>query len=755
MLRNLSIILCLLCFLTTIAQNQKLNDFERLKAQADMYFKGGAYDRAIHLYRACLNYPYLAKETENPLRTQIEKSQQAISLDNDAMANLRKGNKTKAIDSFNKILQLNPTDPYAKANKNDLQQSLNNSFSVQDQRLLSRANQYLDKGEWEKANTLLRLIDKMPNSKHDPMIAKKIEMTRELAQAEISILEAKKLGNSKEAKRIAQNYTSKYPAETKDSQIFKNTDLRKSSVDYCVSVLANVKHELDKCNFDRAEVLLINARKMPECQNDPRITRQISIIRSVKKNKADVQSWFGDGSKKQFIEQAFANIYKVSPSCIRKEYFDFVFNEGIIKQRNGDCADAIVAFQRARRISNTLAKKENIDLRISESDTCIKCRDKERIFKAQMALANQLYRSCECDSAIIQWQIAEKYLCSTDLTNRKIWKDWQSQIEECQKNSKTIEQFNLLKNQAKNLLENENCIDAKKRYLSADSLQVRCGKLEKIEINSEITKCDLCIKNQTYERIKVSADSCIRVNDKKGALSFYREAIVFAPADRKRGLETTISRLACEVEQNGCPEIIKSETPNFLLQKAVTIQGGVLSSKVFQNQIESATQISPTGNITFQLDYISLKSPISGRIGAGYSHSYIHTEVANKKILERFQIGAVQVPLNIRLHKPKSNLNTWRPYVGLEYIFIIPVTFQYENYSLEKKVIGLTSLSSPNSQVGFGIGLERLVKENNIFIELKYNSLGSNIFRENKLTGTYYFSIPQVRSLNLNLGYRF
>ena len=106
-MRKLLFILCWLCFYTVIAQNQKPNDFERLKAQADVYFKGGAYERAIYLYRACLNYPYLASETEVSLGKQIEKSQQSIQLDDEAMGHLRKGNKSKAIEIITKILQIN------------------------------------------------------------------------------------------------------------------------------------------------------------------------------------------------------------------------------------------------------------------------------------------------------------------------------------------------------------------------------------------------------------------------------------------------------------------------------------------------------------------------------------------------------------------------------------------------------------------------------------------------------------------------
>jgi tetratricopeptide (TPR) repeat protein len=753
--RNLLFILCLLCFYTVIAQNQKLNDFERLKAQADVYFKGGAYERAIYLYRACLNYPYLASETEVSLRKQIEKSQQSIQLDDEAMDYLRKGNKSKAIEIITKILQINPSDPYAKANRADLQQSLNSSFSAQDQRLLNRANEYIAKEEWEKANTLLRLIDKMPNSKHDPMIAKKIQMTRDLAQAERGILEAKKSGNSQEAKRIAQNSTSKYGSETKASPIFKSPNLKEPSIDYCAPILANAKRELDRCNFDRAEVIFANARKMPECQNDRRITRQLAIIRSVKKNKADIQGWLGDASKKPFIEQAFANIYKTNPACIRKEYFDFVFNEGVIKQRNGDCADAIVSFQKAKRISVVLAKRENIDLRINESDTCIKCRDKERIFKIQMALADRLYRNCECDSAVVQWQIAESYLCSTVPTSRKIWEGWRSQIEECEKNKITIVRFSSLMAQAKDLFENKKCEEAKKSYIYADSLQVRCGRLEKSRIDSAIVKCDLCIANQTYERIKVSADSSIRINDKKGALSYYRQAIAYAPADRKKAIETTIARLACEVEQIGCPEPPKPETPNFLIQKVFTFQGGASLTKTFQNQIEAKTSISPVISLFAQLDYISFKGPLSGRIGIGYSHQYVLTETNNNKLLEKFQIGEIQLPISIRLHRPKSSLSTWRPYISLEYIFMSPIVFQYENYLSEVNLRGLKSLSRTNSLLGFGFGIERLVQKRNIFIDVKYNSLVNDIFKENKPTGIYYLAIPQIRSLNLSLGYRF
>lgn len=754
-MRNLLFISCWLCLYTVIAQNQKPNDFERLKAQADMYFKGGAYERAIYLYRACLNYPYLAKETEIPLQLQISKAQQAIQLDDEAMAIIRKGDKLKAIETFNKILIINPSDPYAKANKNDLQQSLNNSLSVQDQRLLSRADEYIKNKDWEKANILLRLIDKMPNSKHDPMIAKKIQMTRDLAQAEREILEAKKSGNSQEAKRIVQNSTSKYTSETKASPIFKSPNPKEPLIDYCAPILANAKRELDKCNFDRAEVILANARKMSECQNDRRITRQLAIIRSVKKNKADIQGWLGDASKKPFIEQAFANIYKVSPSCISKEYFNFVLNEGIIKQRNGDCADAVVAFQRAKRISNNLAKRENIDLRISESDTCIKCRDKEQIFKVQMALANQLYRNCECDSAVLQWKIAENYLCSTIPTSRKTWEEWRSQIDECEKNKTVVIRFNSLIAQAKELFENKKCEEAKRSYLSADSLQVRCGKLEKNRIDSSLIRCDLCITNQTYERIKFSADSSIRINDKKGALSFYRDAITYAPSDRKKALEITISRLACEVEQVGCPETPKPITPNYLIQKVLLFQGGALSSKVFQNQAESVTAISPSGNIAIMIDYISLKKPLSARIGIGYSHQYIHTEETEKKILERFQVGAIQAPISLRLHRPNSNLSSWRPYIGIEYSFIIPVFFQYQNYRYQTELKGITSLSKTNSILGFGFGIERLVETTNCFIEVKYSSLSNDIFKENKPTGSYYFAIPQVRSLNLALGLRF
>lgn len=748
MLRKLSIILCLLSFLTTIAQNQKLNDFERLKAQADVYFKGGAYERAIYLYRACLNYPYLAKETEIPLRTQIEKAQQAIQLDDEALVYIRKGDKSKAIETINKLLQLNPSDPYAKANRADLQQMINNPFSSQDQRLIAQAEKHIKNREWEKANILFRLIDRMPNRKHALKIAQNIQMTRDQMQAEKEIREAERIGNYQKAKAIAQNMESKYPDAPPPI-------VKQPSIDNCAPILVNAKRELDKCNFDRAEVILTNARKMSECQNDRRITRQLVIIRSVKKNKADIQSWLGDASKKPFIEQAFANIYKTNPTCIRKEYFDFVFNDGVIKQRNGDCADAIVSFQKAKRISVALAKRENIDLRITESDTCIKCRDKERIFNIQMALADRLYRNCECDSAVVQWQIAESYLCSTVPTSRKIWEEWRSQINECEKNKMTIVRFSSLMAQAKDLFENKKCEEAKKSYLSADSLQVRCGRLEKSRIDSAIVKCDLCIANQTYERIKVSADSSIRINDKKGALSYYRQAIAYAPADRKKAIETTIARLACEVEQIGCPEPPKPETPNFLIQKVFAFQGGASLTKTFQNQIEAKTSISPVVSLFAQLDYISFKGPLSGRIGIGYSHQYVLTETNNNKLLEKFQIGEIQLPISIRLHRPKSSLSTWRPYISLEYVFMSPILFQYENYLSEVNLRGLTSLSRTNSLLGFGFGIERLVQKRNIFIDVKYNSLVNDIFKENKPTGIYYLAIPQIRSLNLSLGYRF
>jgi hypothetical protein len=419
-------------------------------------------------------------------------------------------------------------------------------------------------------------------------------------------------------------------------------------------------------------------------------------------------------------------------------------------------------FKEAKRISTSLAKQYRVDEEIRvQTDTC-KCRDRGKVLLSEVQRADRLYRSCECDSAIMAWQSAEQYLCSTNLTGKATWEAWQEKATDCQRNSVTTKRFATLIVEAEEFFAADLCKEARQRYRSADSLRVRCGTLNKERIASALAKCEQCIQKQQYDSSMTKAERSRQEGYLRDALRYYEEALTHnPPADKISSLTETIANLNCQVKNINCPPPPDTLKPKKHLTKLSLIVG---SNRLFPELVSEKNPVKNvsgwygyTGGVRF--DNISLQSPVSFCASASYTSLLIYGLTDdNRYTNKRFSFNYVEANIMLKLHSPKRYEYRFRPYLHGGFSVLIPVRYQYQDYVLGIRENTLNVLSGTTNLPKGGLGIEWQKPRFGLSIEGYYGSFRGDLFNIDPLgqnMNTRGFTSPVNRIIGINSTFRF
>lgn len=749
-----------------VAQNRLPdNDLNRIKAQADLYFRGAAYEKAIRLYQLCITYPNPNAGDKTILQSRIQKAQRLIQLDNLLLAEVRKRNYPKATAYSEEMLRLNPNDPYVKVTRNDLKVSMNQQFSTQDARLLSRADVLIEQGNWSVAQAILRLADQLPNGRKNSQVAAKLDMVSQLEKAERAIVSAGRSGNMIKAEQIVNRLREKYPTEVARSPVIAN--LPKLDEQYIAArkqLFQAVAHQIAHCDYDRATQLLIEAKASPSFSTDPQLAARINTIRAVERQLQNIINWKTDLSKRAITVQAYKSVYanKDFRGCIRENYYDYLTAEARMKQNGFNYSGAIIAYKTAVSISPTLARRDRIAEKISICDSLSKCPDKDRTFAALMRTADQLYQRCDCDSAVLMWQSAKPYLssiCPTGDKNQVIWTDWTDKVSDCQKGKTETSRYVTLLSQAETLLESQSCQQSKKLLTSAAAINVRCTILSKKRVDSLLSMCDVCIKQQCYDSLVTAAERSRGLGFDIDALKYYRQARECVAKTNEQALTRVINELTCKVEGTGCPlntsvsqSDLKSDLKTILFD--VILGGGVVSTKSPDKSVQLPLLYTGYLRLSTGIKFIPKHSFISGGVGVQMSRYQINA--ANTSILTGSNVLILNAGVYsfLDLHSPNFRSGKWYPYLSGGYVLSMPVLFNLKNsqnsvISMDKKFL-VPLLTSFNA----GLGIEKVRRNKSYKIGFLYQNTAGDFFRNQPIDGRN-LSLIGLNIFMINLGVSF
>ncbi len=741
------------------------NDISRIKSQADMYFRGAAYGKAIRLYQLCISYPNPNVGEKTVLRSQVQKAQRLIQLDDLLLAEVRKINYPKAIAYSEEMLRLNPNDTYVKVTRNDLKSSANQQFSTQDARLLSRADVLIDQGNWSAAQAILRLVDQLPNGRKNSQVAAKLTMVSQLEKAERAIMSASRNGDMIKAEQIVNRLREKYPTEVARSPVIAT--LPKLDEQYIAArrqLFQAVAQQIARCDYDRATQLLIEAKAGSGFATDPQLLSRISTIRRVERQLQNIIDWKTDPNKRIVTIQAYKSVYanKDFRGCIRESYYDYLTAEARMKQNGFNYAGAIIAYKTAVSISPTLARRDQITEKISICDSLSKCPDKDRTFAILMRTADQLYQQCKCDSAGMVWQSAKPYLsslCPTGVRNQSVWTDWSSKLSDCQKEKENTSRYTTLVSQAETLLESQNCQQSKQFLISAANIKVRCSILNKKQIDSLLAVCVICIKQQCYDSLVTAAERSRGLGFDIDALKYYRQAKECVAKNNEQVLIRAINELTCKVEGKGCPlnpsvgsDNLKSDPKVILFD--IILGGGLMSAKSPDRSFQLPLLYTGYLKLSTGIKFIPKRSFISGGIGiqlSRYQFNAGNTPVLTGSNVSILNAGAYSF---LKLHSPNLRNGRWHPYLSGGYMLLMPVSFNFRNsqnsvISADKKFL-TSSLQSLNA----GVGIEKIKRNKTYKVELSYQNTAGEFFRNQPIDGSNV-SLIGLKTFMINLGMGF
>jgi len=157
-----------------------------------------------------------------------------------------------------------------------------------------------------------------------------------------------------------------------------------------------------------------------------------------------------------------------------------------------------------------------------------------------------------------------------------------------------------------------------------------------------------------------------------------------------------------------------------------------------------------------QYSFIDHKNPVDFMIGLEYFKTDYYSEDVQGSLLEDFSMSGANVVLVIKFHKPNTDPNHIRPYLKLGSEILIPVSYNYENYSTLVKVDNTDQIQKTILSVTGAIGMEIQKKHFGAFIEGFSNYALGNIYNSevSHLTSTNQKIDAKLIKLGIRIGLR-
>lgn len=206
----------------------------------------------------------------------------------------------------------------------------------------------------------------------------------------------------------------------------------------------------------------------------------------------------------------------------------------------------------------------------------------------------------------------------------------------------------------------------------------------------------------------------------------------------KKGLEEVNSRRVKPIYRFGLTAGVATNKPSYkIASQRQKMDYGPLAS----------------GGINFS--FIDHHNPIDVSAGVKYIYTSYRTVNEDDYADGGYRLGGVGVSLNIKIHPSNTNPNKIRPYFSIGREEIIPLMYEYENYSTQEVIQGRRKLKNLISSVQGGVGLEMQKKHFGFFVEASGSYGMGGMYSSRDLEPGAKKIDGRFRRLGLDFGVRF
>ena len=646
---------------------------------------------------------------------------------------------------YEQIIQINPDDNVAKRKVEDIRAMISTPPNNDLDKYLEKGDDFLAKGELEKAKSYYRIIsgaiEEYPQKSY---ASAKIEQVKELQFQSEKAKESITINPSR-AKQIYQNLITKFGQSPYISNLINELEINRKTFN---SLVSQGKKQFEQGNYLEAEKLFKKARKIEGY--DKKLNVEIANCRNILLKKDEILGWRSDPSKEKFIEDNYNYIFNKNKEdpIAKKEYYDR-FKEKF--STVADCDKIIALGNKLYSINKGRADSDGVKSKIDECDKTILCKKKrENIYSKYKELNATYNRSSTLtdfrnlsENLLIAQKECNKLTCLAD--SESICNDIKIRIETIDQKIKTIECFN--KASAKLyladsvFLEND-CENAIKYYTILDS---NCLSLERnAYVSKQKVRSKVCFENQQYEMYLDSASKAKKRSLFRDEIRLYNAAKTFANDSVKRvKIEVLIAEYNCVHFPADCKKIIDIKNPcSDTTKKIMSLEllGGVSSdnSQVNINLSNSLMMNSKIGynfGLRFQkANYTKIVGYRIGFVGSYQQFTIPFQLIDNFFFNNKFDLTTIDLSGDIKFHTKNRCANRGRYYSSIGFVlgksFVSGSTLQNQ-YSTE--IINSLEFLHGGISIAFGYEVHNKNKSRTM-LEIFYQRKGNVVDKFSKIS---------------------
>ena len=705
---------------------------ERVLKNGDAAFERGEYRTARNSYSFALNgLMYVDNQPE--ISAKLEKAKKIEGYYSSGFSAFHNENYDAAVSFFEKVLRENPKDK-----------------RVID--LIKRIKTVAGIPVPPPTN---------PKSPHERWLAEaqKLKKERKFAQA-IAILTAEGGKNSSDPV-IGQ-------ALEQIAILKEGGDIVITPISPCNEAkYASLRREMNKlygdCQLIEAILKAKEILSMDCYQRDKFTLGSVTVFKDIQKQLRDIAEWKsgGDNSKREFIIPEYEKVFKKNRKCVEPDYFYYVYSSAEKMRADDPCSkNAVSRYLQAKRISENLVNKKEIDQKIAAIDKCTDCYDKTALFVQITNEAQSLFNQCRYDEAIKRYKDATPYNCSEK--TQSIAKKWNEElIPQIERNKTQASRFVALKASADSLAdlgrhELGKYEIALKKYQAADSIKLDCSKLNEQDIALKISDMQYFMFYEFRKTIRDALDRNIDFLERRAICGKVLVAISLADINKRIDFtdKNNLFELSCKTCAAEYPAFFKCPPPPLPLIAKDTLtkyQGLEFVANAFYGNptISSVTRLTlPTwawGGWGVGVNYVRSWGSF-GEWKAGVVFSNNHFEVNQPfSSKENFDFQLVRLSTEFIL-KPKSKTNIY-PFATFGAMVNIPVKFSYQAGNREMNNTNLLA-TGMGLKTGLGFVIERSVS-----VSITYDI--ADLFQAKAAETPLLINKSRYQTIGFNLGYRF
>ncbi|QRR00599.1 hypothetical protein [Dyadobacter sandarakinus] len=313
--------------------------------------------------------------------------------------------------------------------------------------------------------------------------------------------------------------------------------------------------------------------------------------------------------------------------------------------------------------------------------------------------------------------------CDTDLLLNYVNQN-QARLNYSESLISTLNQYKSIQNKVATLRGNiDNSGTVGSAYFSLDSM-VRSVRELPVDVKAGLLNCIKAEKTQTFTDY---AGQARRAGNLTSARKF--EDIANDRENSRNAVYTRDTAPGTAASQqkkpaSEAPRTASAEpSPKPLRMFKAALTAGIGSNRPIyrlnnQRQKMSYGLVAQAGG---EFAFIDHKNPIDLILSAEYLNTYYYTLNESGRATESFKFGGAGIALTIKIHPTNTNPNKLRPYFKVGREAIIPLTYQYENFSLPFQVNSRNQIRNVVSSIHGGPGVEIQKPHFGFFAELIFN----------------------------------